>query len=466
MLLHCRPFTVVFIVAMALSGTFAANKPDSLPPGRIFVPSAAAGPNAPDGTATTRKPYSLTIPATLLDERGSISMWFKSDKTLRGKGPKLTLLNSEAITAKISRGRFSTELHTSFGSAMAESRPHDAKRIYRIRTQFTHLKAGRWYHVAWTWDAADASRNGCFLNGVKQGIAPPYGYDGQIKAADADVAIQVGSKDLTVSAVRLYEMPLAERDFTAFCKGFGVDGYVDEGIRFTGEKFIPTDVDWAHPVYKTSFDDTSVLEDWQLEGGWRIGVADGNLILESKTKSVRPEAGVDHLVCWLKREVPADFLLEFTMRPQKRSRGLNIVFFNARGLNGENIFEPPIKPRNGLFKQYHSGDINNYHVSYWSGDRGTSNLRKNKGFALAAIGKDLVYTAPDDVFQTIRLYKRGGTIRLMVDDVVALMYDDDGKTFGPIHTHSGWIALRQMGHTHRCEYGHIKVYPLKATPGK
>jgi hypothetical protein len=40
-------------------------------------------------------------------------------------------------------------------------------------------------------------------------------------------------------------------------------------------------------------------------------------------------------------------------------------------------------------------------------------------------------------------------------------YDDDGTTFGPVWTHGGWIGLRQMGHTVRCEYGHVAVWPLR-----
>ena len=158
-----------------------------------------------------------------------------------------------------------------------------------------------------------------------------------------------------------------------------------------------------------------MLKDWRLEGGKRMSIADGKLVLESEPGANGSEVKVNHLVCWLLKEMPADFLLEFSVRPQNRKQGLNIVFFNARGLHGENIFQPPIRPRNGLFQQYHSGDLNNYHISYWAGDRGTANVRKNQGFHLVAVGKDLVAAAPADAFQTIRVYKRGGTIRLMVD---------------------------------------------------
>lgn len=228
-----------------------------------------------------------------------------------------------------------------------------------------------------------------------------------------------------------------------------------------GEQFVPADVDFGHPIYETSFDDEAVPKDWVLEGGKRMSVSRGNLVLESKEGSVRSETDANHLVCWLKREAPADFLLEFTVRPQNRKQGLNIVFFSTRGVGGESIFAPSLKPRNGLFALYHSGDLNGYHISYWAAGRGTAHIRKNKGFHLVQAGEDLVTGAPGDKFQTIRLYKRGGRIRLMVDDAVSVAWDDDGKTYGPVWNHSGWIGLRQMAHTVRCEYGHLKVFPLK-----
>jgi hypothetical protein len=51
-------------------------------------------------------------------------------------------------------------------------------------------------------------------------------------------------------------------------------------------------------------------------------------------------------------------------------------------------------------------------------------------------------------------------IRLLVDDVISVAFDDDGKSHCPIWTHPGWIGLRQMGHTERCEYEYLKIFPL------
>ncbi len=222
------------------------------------------------------------------------------------------------------------------------------------------------------------------------------------------------------------------------------------------------DVDWDHPVYTTGFEDPADAADWILEGGRSLRVENGSLVLESDRKSTQPESRGNHLVCWLKREIPADFLLEFSVRPENRHRGLNIVFFNARGLRGESVFDPALAKRDGDFAQYHSGDLNNYHISYWAGDRGTANLRKNRGFHLVATGPDLVSGSPTDAFQTILLYKRDGRIRLSVDGTPCLSWDDDGKTYGPVHSRPGWIGLRQMAHTQRCEYGHLCVYPLRS----
>lgn len=223
-----------------------------------------------------------------------------------------------------------------------------------------------------------------------------------------------------------------------------------------GKVFVPSDVDTAHPIYESSFNDPSDLKDWLLEGGKQMSIANGSLILESDAKNDK-----NHLVCWLKKEAPADFLLEFTMRPRDRKNGLNIVFFSARGIKGESIFDPSLKPRDGTYEQYRQGDIKCYHVSYWAAGRETANMRKSPGFFLVAEGRDLVFQAPNDVFQTVRIYKRGGNIRVIVDDVVALAYDDDGVTYGPIYDQAGWIGLRQMGRTRSCEYGHVKLYPLK-----
>jgi hypothetical protein len=230
-----------------------------------------------------------------------------------------------------------------------------------------------------------------------------------------------------------------------------------------GTVFKPDDVDFAHPIHRTEFDDPAERRDWLLEGGRAMTIKEGKLILESAPHSDPKERSLNHLVCWLRKEVPADFLAEFTVRPQNKQDGLNIFFFNARGKGGRSIFDPRLARRDGLFVQYTEGDLDSYHVSYWAPPRSTTHIRKNSGFHLVAVSDlDVIAASKPETFETVRVYKRGAKIRVMVNDRVLVAWDDDGKTFGPVHTHSGWVGLRQMGYTQRCEYERFAVFPLKA----
>lgn len=237
-----------------------------------------------------------------------------------------------------------------------------------------------------------------------------------------------------------------------------------------GGAFAPDDVDFENPIYVADFANPRSVDEWILEGGASMEASGGKLVL----KNGKGPDGLDKgkpLVCWLKKELPADFLIEFSFCPRNRKEGLAIVFFSARGVNGSSVFDPSLAARTGDFKKYHSGDLNNYHISYWSGStrerdagKGTppsSHVRKNFGFHLVAEGRDLIGPGTEGQFQTVRLYKKGGVIRLLVDGVVAVSYDDDGKSFGPILDKSGWFALRQMPHTGYAAYGKFAVYPLK-----
>jgi hypothetical protein len=232
-----------------------------------------------------------------------------------------------------------------------------------------------------------------------------------------------------------------------------------------GKVFKPQDVDFARPIYHTDFSRPDELADWVREGGRSMRVEDGRLIIESSPADEPGERSGNHVVCWLKREIPADFLLEVVLRPQDKTNGLNIIFFNTRGVNGESIFDPALARRDGNFRQYHSGDLNGYHVSYWAAPRGTTHIRKNRGFHLVAESDlDIIAESPPETFETLRIHKRGEKIRVMVNDRIVVAWDDDGQDYGPPWLHSGWIGLRQMGYTLRTDYDRLTIYPLTAAP--
>lgn len=220
------------------------------------------------------------------------------------------------------------------------------------------------------------------------------------------------------------------------------------------------DVNWNEPIYSTQFESQEVLNDWILEGGKSMRIEDGVLTLETEGINTKPAPDY-HLVAWLDREIPGSFYAEFDFRPKNKQQGLAIVFFNTRGIGGESIFEPALADRDGTFVQYHSGDLNGYHLSYWSGVRNGSNLRKNKGFSLVGSGTDPISQDPTDQFHRVGIYKNDGVIRYYVDGELALEYIDDGSTNGPIWNHSGWFGLRQMDHAHWGQYQNLAIYPIK-----
>jgi hypothetical protein len=284
------------------------------------------------------------------------------------------------------------------------------------------------------------------------------------------------SGPIDIEDFEIHADALSEKELRRLFEKSGAKDYQDEGFRFTGEKFVPQDVLWDDPNYVTRFDDPAERAHWTLEGGHSAEIDSGRLVLRNapppeESAGTSEDATSDdkgaekpkasHLVCWLEKEIPADFLLEFTFRPKSAKEGLNIVFFAARGIGGESIFDPALKPRDGTFSQYTSGDVNSYHVSYWAAGRGSANIRKNSGFQLVAVGKDLAAEAPSEGLRTVRVHKRGGHVRVMIDDVVSVELDDTGDRFGRPWTHPGWLGLRQMAHTGYAEYGHLKIWPLK-----
>jgi hypothetical protein len=195
--------------------------------------------------------------------------------------------------------------------------------------------------------------------------------------------------------------------------------------------------------------------DWVLEGKASAHTDGGRLVLTN-------DAG--HLVLWNTRKFPADLLLEFAITPQHPNEGLNIVFFAARGRDGGGIFDASQPLRGGEFKTYHSGAIDCYHVSYWATDpngqeRGTSHIRKNRGFHLVAMGRDFIAGQGPGPHR-VRLLKLGDEISVEVNGKIAVHWKDDGTALGPV-LRDGLIGLRQMAHTGECSYSYFRVQSVQ-----
>ncbi|MCF7837715.1 MAG: YesU family protein [Candidatus Marinimicrobia bacterium] len=202
--------------------------------------------------------------------------------------------------------------------------------------------------------------------------------------------------------------------------------------------------------------------EWVLEGeGARAWTEGGRLHLANRTATGR----ATHAVLWNTRAFPADFLLEFGFAPADANLGLAIVFFAARSRAGGGIFDLALPARQADFPNYHTGELDCYHVSYWAIDpkgrtRGFANLRKNHGFHVLGDGADLIAGQGAGPHR-VRLLKVGGHIQLEVNGQVALDRRDDGQQFGPV-LGGGAIGLRQMKHSGAGSYTHFKLWEIAA----
>lgn len=193
-------------------------------------------------------------------------------------------------------------------------------------------------------------------------------------------------------------------------------------------------------LYENSLAGPSDLDGFRLEGDGAMSFPLGRLRLES----VRPAAdGQDaNVVLWCPEDFSPDVTIEWDFWPI-REPGLCILFFHAKGRHGEDLFD--LQPRTGPYEQYHHGDLDTYHVSYfrrrWPAERSfhTSNLRKSYGFHLVAQGADPIPDVADaDGPYHLRLTVHRGEITFAINDLVTFTWHDEHPLTG------GRIGFRQM----------------------
>jgi hypothetical protein len=183
--------------------------------------------------------------------------------------------------------------------------------------------------------------------------------------------------------------------------------------------------------------------------------------LRSRWFSVeRSKVETDHFTFWLNREFPADVAIEWEFRfppKEQNADGLAILFWGGKGLNGEDVLDPKLARRNGIFERYYDGDINCFHTSYLAIGRQTANLRKNKGFHLPASGWDLSSKFPALAWHKVRVTQNGPLVELRLNGEVSYAWNDDGKKFGP-RMGGGKLAFRQQNNLLFGEYRNLKVF--------
>ena len=216
-------------------------------------------------------------------------------------------------------------------------------------------------------------------------------------------------------------------------------------------------------IYENPLSRAEDLAEFLLEGKALISFPKGRLRLEN-AESERLGQKANY-VLWCKRAFPADMLLEIEFCPL-REPGLAMLFFAASGRDGRGLFDPSLSPRTGEYAQYHHGDINAFHLSFFrrkeKDERGfhTCNLRKSYGFYLTAQGADPIPDAKDaEEHYTLSLLKQGADVRFAINGLEVLSFHDDGAQYGPL-LGGGCIGLRQLAPMVG-EYANLRVYGLR-----
>lgn len=205
-------------------------------------------------------------------------------------------------------------------------------------------------------------------------------------------------------------------------------------------------------LYENDLSDAAQLKNWIMEGP-------GHTVFEEGWMHLYAPDEEWHHVLWCPEDFPESFIAEWEMQNMHPEAGLCIVFFATTGLDGEDVFDSSLAPRDGTFRQYTKEQIQGYHISYYANnpknrEREASHLRKNNMFEIVAVGPEGIPKHSSDIHH-IQLVKKGPHIIMSVDGNKIIDWTDDEK-LGPTHT-GGKIGFRQMQWSH-FRYRNFKVW--------
>lgn len=194
-----------------------------------------------------------------------------------------------------------------------------------------------------------------------------------------------------------------------------------------------------------------------MEGPGKLAFSDGWMEMWSPDKAY-------HHVFWCPEDFPNRFIAEWEMQNLDPTNGLCIIFFATQGLNGEDIFDPSLPPRDGTFRQYNKDQLRSYHISYYTNtpmrpDRGKAHLRKNNKANLVQEGEDGIPAKSTEIHK-VKLIKDGPHIRFFVDDRKVIDWIDTPETEVRPPYEEGKMGFRQMQWTH-FRYRNFQVYEIE-----
>lgn len=215
-------------------------------------------------------------------------------------------------------------------------------------------------------------------------------------------------------------------------------------------------------IYENPLSCEEDIKDFILEGSAKLTFPEGKMRMEN---AISAEAGQKaNFVLWCNKDFPENIKITWKFKPIKEP-GLAILFFAAKGIKGEDIFDGSLQKRTGEYPLYHHGDINAFHVSYFRrkepDERSfhTCNLRKSYGFYLVAQGADPIPDAADcsDDY-LMEVVKNGNKVSFSINGLKVFEFEDDGETYGSL-LGGGKIGFRQLAPMIG-EYSELKVYEV------
>ncbi|MCP5110544.1 MAG: DUF1961 family protein [bacterium] len=203
-------------------------------------------------------------------------------------------------------------------------------------------------------------------------------------------------------------------------------------------------------LYESAMSSARSTAGWEMEGPGKVSFSDGWMRMWSPGERM-------HHVYWCPETFPANFEAQWEGQNLHQEAGLCIAFFCAMGLNGKDVRDPSQPKRDGTFKQYHSGALRNYHISYYANtpqvpNRAHAHLRRNPGFAMVQQGPRGIPVGSDAVHR-MRLRRMGARIHFLIDDREIINWTDPEPHAG------GRMALRQMQWT-QFRYRNFRVWEL------
>ncbi|HCK10285.1 MAG TPA: DUF1961 domain-containing protein [Candidatus Latescibacteria bacterium] len=200
-------------------------------------------------------------------------------------------------------------------------------------------------------------------------------------------------------------------------------------------------------LYENALTDPTDVVGFRMEGEAAVTFPQGRMRMENCRDPGEGQAA--NFVYWCPEDFQSDITVTWDWWPV-REPGLCILFFSAKGREGQNLFDSSLDERAGEYKQYHSSDINALHVSYFrrkaSDERAfqTCNLRKSHGFHLVCQGADPLPSVCDATPPYhIKLIKCENHVVFSINELLIFDWVDDETTYGPI-LGGGKIGFRQM----------------------